>query len=315
MANVFAVAAGERVKITNAQAKEIKKMYSKVLENISERITFYKIRDNVSSILRAQYLEELREEISANLLEIDKALNSTIKNNMQKMGASVVKNNQRFLSEIGFDDGLTSIAYSYVPDEVINDIITGHLYRGKWSLSSAIWNDNALKNRELERIIAEGVAANKSTYEIAKDLELYVNPSAAKPWNWSIVYPGVRKKIDYNAQRLARTMVSHAYAENFVRTTRYNPFIEAYQWLISNSDRVCPICIGRAEDDSFGLGAGIYPKDHLPLDHPNGMCTFSVVMPDNYNQIADKIADWYQGIGDAKLNAQIDYFVNDLKSR
>lgn len=312
MPKEFATAEGKRVEITNQQAKEIKKMYEGIIDDISGRIEFLKSKDNVSSVLRSQYLEELRQEMSESILDVDKKISSTIKDNMEKVGSAVVTDNQKMLATMGFHDDLSSTAYSYVPKEVINEIITGELYNGKWSLSGAIWQDNALQNKDLETIIARGVAANKSTYEIAKDLEQYVNPSAMKPWNWSIVYPGVRRKIDYNAQRLARTMVSHAYAENFVRTTKNNPFIEAYKWLISNSDRVCPVCIGRAEDDSYGLGAGIYPKDQLPLDHPNGMCTFSIVMPDSYEQIADKLADWYNGQGDSELNEQLDKFAEDL---
>lgn len=243
---------------------------------------------------------------------ISKQLEDTIQQNMLSVANSVVQDNVDLLRKFGYSDSLLSTAFMYVPQDVVNEVMSGKLYEGKWNLSKSIWKDNALINKDLETIIAKGIAENKSAYDIAKDLEKYVNPSAKKMWDWSKVYPGTRKVIDYNAQRLARTMVSHAYEESFVRTTKNNPFIESYKWVISNSDRVCPLCISRAEDDQYGLGAGIYPKDQLPLDHPNGMCTFEVVITKSYDQIADDLADWANGIGDSGLNSQLDEFARDM---
>ena len=312
MADVFAKAKGQRVILVNAQSKQIKKMYSSIIDDIQENIKFLEHRQNISSVMRVQYLKDLQKQISEALEDIDGRLEKTIKLNMDSVAQEVIKCNQALLTNMGFSDQLVSGALSYVPKDVVNEIITGKLYEGKWSLSKAIWNDTARMNKDLERIVATGVASQKSTYEIAKDLEKYVNPSAKKDWDWSKVYPGTKKKIDYNAQRLARTMVSHAYEESFVRATKNNPFVECYRWLISNSDRVCPICIGRAENNEYGLGAGLYPKDQLPLDHPNGMCTFETVIPKSYEQIADSLADWALGKGNGKFNLQIDDFVEDL---
>nr|DAH84992.1 MAG TPA: minor capsid protein [Bacteriophage sp.] len=312
MADVFAKAKGQRVTLVNTQSKQIKKMYSSIIDDIQENIKFLEHRQNISSVMRVQYLKDLQKQISEALEDVDGRLEKTIKLNMNSVAQEVVKCNQALLNNMGFSDQLVGSALSYIPKDVVNEIITGKLYEGKWSLSKAIWNDTARMNKDLERIVATGVASQKSTYEIAKDLEKYVNPSAKKDWDWSKVYPGTKKKIDYNAQRLARTMVSHAYEESFVRSTKNNPFIDCYRWLISNSDRVCPICIGRAENDEYGLGAGLYPKDQLPLDHPNGMCTFEATMSKSYNQVADELADWVLGKGNSKLNGQIDDFVEDL---
>lgn len=312
MSKEFAKAEGKRIVITNAQSRQIGRMYKSILDDIDSRMKFLQTKDNVSSILRLQYLQELQKQISKNLEAIDNELYKTIQSNMESVATKVVEDNQKLLAQIGYSDKLSSVAYSYVPQDIVNELISGKLYEGKWTLSKAIWNDNALQNKDLETIVAKGIAANKSTFEIAKDLEKYVNPSAKKDWEWSKVYPGVRKKIDYNAQRLARTMVSHAYEESFVRTTKKNPFIESYRWLTSNSDRVCPLCISRAEDDQYGLGAGIFPKDQLPLDHPNGMCTFETVTTKSYEQMADDLADWVLGKGNEEANRAFDDFAQDL---
>lgn len=312
MAGEFSKAEGKRVALINNESVAIKRMYKEALREIAVRIKFLETRANISSVLRVQYLEELRKEIQDTLERIDTYTYKAIVNDMETVAQAVVQDNSQLLKQMGFSDALSSTAFLHIPKDVVNEIITGKLYEGRWSLSRAIWNDNALKSKELETIVAKGVALQKSTYDIAKDLEKYVNPRAQKPWDWGKVYPGVRKVIDYNAQRLARTMVSHAYQESFVRTTKTNPFIEAYKWLISNSDRVCPLCIERSTTDSYNLGAGVYPKDQLPLDHPNGMCTFSIVMVKSYTEIADDLANWVQGIGDKDLNEKLGIFAKEL---
>lgn len=315
MSKEFAKAEGKRVSVTNTQRKQIKKMYADVLDDISSRIKFLENRTNVSSMLRLQYLRELQSQISDNMETISKQLEGVIQHNMLSVADSVVQNNADLLKKFGYSEPLTKTAFMYVPQDVVNEVMSGKLYQDKWSLSKAIWKDNALINKDLETIIAKGIAENKSAYDIAKDLEKYVNPSAKKAWDWSKVYPGTRKVIDYNAQRLARTMVSHAYEESFVRTTKNNPFIDSYKWVISNSDRVCPLCISRAQDDQYGLGAGIFPKDQLPLDHPNGMCTFETVITKSYQQIADDLANWVNNKGDQKLNASLDLFAKDVSNQ
>ena len=134
-------------------------------------------------------------------------------------------------------------------------------------------------------------------------MEIYLNPKAKKPFDWSRVYPGVHKTVDYNAHRLARTGVTHAYQMSFQRSTRDNPFIEKYKWLSSNSGRSCELCRQR--------NGRLFEKDELPLDHPNGMCTVIAVIPKSYEQIADELADWANG----KENPGIDRWLNPDSKR
>ena len=142
--------------------------------------------------------------------------------------------------------------------------------------------------------MAAGVAANKSAYEIAKDLEQYVNPNAKKEWDWSKVYPGTTKKVDYNAQRLARTMVSHAYQQSLLATTKHNPFVTGYRWRSAHVSRTCELCNER--------DGQVYSADDLPLDHPNGMCTFLVELSGSLTDVADRLGNWVNGAEDPELD-------------
>ena len=302
MANPFATAEGKRIEITNEQTKQIKNMYSDVKKEFSNKVRILSNRTNISSIMRSQYLRDFQKDLEADIKFLNNQLERTIESNMLKVAKSVVEDSNKLSERMGFR-GIFTNDY-YIPHQAVESIITGQLYDGKWSLSKAIWSDNQKKLNDINEIVAKGMIANKSTYDIAKDLERYVSPQSRKGWDWSKVYPGTSKKIDYNAQRLARTMVSHAYEESFVRSTKDNPFIESYMWLASGSDRMCDIC---AERDGK-----IFPKDELPLDHPNGMCTFQVVIDKSYDQIASDLRNWVDGTGNPELNEQLDDFASSL---
>ena len=283
-----------RVELTNQQQKEIEELYKRVAGNIAKEAE--KIPRTTSDAMRQQYLKKLQKQVDDQLEKLGEEIQGTINHNMALTAQAMVSANQQVLRSVGL---YVQGAFSHVPDDVVRSVATGQLYKGDWSLSKAIWGNTQKTHKDINTVIAEGIAQNKSAYAIAKDLEKYVDPSAKKDWSWAKVYPGTNKKVDYNAQRLARTAVSHAYQQSFVRTTQNNPFVTKYKWLGSNSHRICPIC---AERDGK-----LFEKDELPLDHPNGMCTFAAVMEDSMVDIADRLADWAQGKEDSELDEFIGY--------
>ena len=279
-----------RYNISVEQTKEISAMYRKLAKELDKKIESIDPDKNVSSAIKQNYFNQLKKDLMSEIKDISSKTGTLIEDNMRKTSESVVKDNVSFLNKVGLKiEG----AYSNVPTDVVSNIASGKVYEGDWSLSRALWKDIKIKQREINTIIAEGVALNKSTYDIAKDLEMYVDPNAKKPWDWNKVYPGVNKKIDYNSQRLARTLVSHAYQQSLVQTTKPNPFVTGLQWRSANV-RSCEICMER--------DGVIYPKDALPLDHPNGMCTFLPIIPDKMEDIADRIGNWYNGEPDPELD-------------
>lgn len=299
----------ERVKLTNQQLYEIQRLYVNAADDFAKEIEKLKGRDNISSILRTQYLENYQKDLANELSKINAEIESNIKANIKNIANIVVKENQSYISSLGI--GIKG-AYSYIPDDVVKTIISGQLYQSDWTLSSAIWSYNQEQHKAIQAIIAKNITENKGVYDIAKELEKYVDPNAEKPWDWSRLYPGVHKKIDYNALRLARTLTSHAYQESFERATEKNPFVSAYKWNNGHHSRICPICIARAENDEYGLGPGIFPKGEVPLDHPNGYCYLSVVQTMSNEQVVDSLANWYHGTGSKKMNNQLDEFARSL---
>ena len=305
--NPFIYAAGKRLEITNDQTKQIKELYKELYDDVRRELRYLSRQKTEYAIERQRYLRELRQEYSIALREIDGKTEKIVRDNMDKMVQAVLENNQQYLSGLGYNGYINN---PLIRSDVINRLVTGEIYGGKWNLSSAIWGDNAKKMDEINKIIAKGVAENKSIYDIAKKLTKFVNPSRRS----LIDVDGVRGRIDYNAIRLAKTSIQHAYEEAFVSATRLNPFIDAYRWLTSGGANVCPLCIERATEDRYGLGEGIFPKGSLPLDHPNGQCTFEVVVTMSDEEISEAIADWYLGEGDPKMNEKLDKFADYLRN-
>lgn len=282
-----------RLQVTQQQQRDIEKMYKRIVRQISQEAR--RLPPTTSGALRGMYLSRLKTQINEQLNLVRKELGSAIPANMASVADAVVEDNLRFLHYVNMP---VQGAFSHVSKDTVEAIISGQVYQGDWSLSKAIWKTTQKTQQDINTIIAQGVAQNKSAYDIAKDLERYVDPAARKEWDWNRVYPGTAKKVDYNAQRLARTLVSHAYQQSFVRTTQKNPFVTKYRWEASNGGRTCPLCADR--------DGNLYDKDDLPMDHPNGMCTYTAVMEDSMVDIADRIADW--ALGEVDDPALDDYY-------
>lgn len=280
-----------RMQITKEQEVEISKLYHQVYLDLKKKMDKLPHSGTTSESLRKTYLNKLTKELKTAYKSLGVELEKTIEKGIVDTATAVVSSNNNWLEKVGLK---VEGAYSHVPQDIVSLLSSGKLYGEGWSLSKAIWGDSQKKAHDIDQVVAAGVASNKPVYEIAKDLEQYVNPDAKKEWDWSKVYPGTSKKVDYNAQRLARTMVSHAYQQSLLATTKHNPFVTGYRWRSAHSfRRTCKICNER--------DGNLYSADDLPLDHPNGLCTFLVEI-DSLEDVADRLADWALGGSDPELD-------------
>lgn len=280
---IFKDAEKVRNAIMASQKKEIAKLYEDWADEIGERAKYYSHKSTASAPVFERYYKELQKQLRATSQKVSNEIYKKIKSNIYTVADAVVSDNVKWLESFGFSSDGLNAAFSYVPDEIVRNLVTGQIYESGWSLSSRIWSDNEQTLKDIYQVVAKGLAENKPIYEIAKDLESYVRPSAKLPWNLRMadgkkIY---KKQVDYNAQRLARTLVQHGYQQSFIATTQKNPFITEYIWR-SNGSRVCDLC--KARDGVH------YKKTELPMDHPNGMCTIEPVVADN---MVDQLADWF----------------------
>lgn len=289
---IFKNAEEAKETIMDSQKKEIAALYEKWADEIGEKAKHFSHQSTASSVVSERQMKELQKMLKATGQEVSNEVYSKVKKNMYTIADAVVADNVKWLQSFGFStDGLNA-AFNYVPDEIVRNLITGQIYSSGWSLSKRIWGDNEQTMKDAYQIMAKGLAENKSVYDIAKELEQYVRPNAKKPWNpvlamkntktGKIEYKRIYKKqVDYNAQRLARTLAQHSYQQSFLATTQNNPFITEYIWR-SNGSRVCDLC--NARDGVH------FKKDELPMDHPNGMCVMEPVV---VKDMVDQLADWF----------------------
>lgn len=288
-----------RDEVTLRQKRKIKKLYESLAREVAEKAEKYKDKDDIKSVYKTMYLKDIEKSMKVALDEITREIQVELKKSMEDVAESVVVSAKDWLKAAG----MTGIegAFAKVPADVVKSIISGQVYDNGFNLSKRIWSANKKTLDDIHKIIAKGIAENASVYDIAKDLEKYVKPSAKKPWRWNKVYPGTKKVVDYNAQRLARTLTQHAYQQSFVSVTKKNPWITKYRW-VSNGAKTCPLC--RARDGA------LFEKHELPLDHPNGACSVVAEFEKSWDDITTDMANWFKS--PTGTFPDIDDFANSL---
>lgn len=286
-----------RDRLTKEQEQGIANTYKQVADKVKKKLKSIPDNGTATSALKKQQLQQLKKLLDSEYKSMRDKIGKQIEQKAKETTQGPINAAKEFAKKLGFVK--LEGSYASVPNDVISSIVTGQVYDGDWSLSSALWKDVQHKQKDINKVIADGVSMNKSAFDIAKDLEEYVDPKAKKSWDWKKVYPGVSSKIDYSAQRLARTMPAHAYQQSLEATVKNNPFIDGYIWHSGTGKRTCEIC--RERDGKF------FAKGKLPMDHPNGRCTF-ITKGQSMMDISDRLADWVNG----KSDKGIDKYMEDL---
>lgn len=281
---VFKDAEAARDAICAKDQEKIRQLYEDWAAEVGQRAAYYGSKTTASSYWQEQQLLELQRQLTAQSKAIANQIFYDTKESLYTVADAVVGCNAKFLADLGFPKDGINAAFTSVPTTIVNNIVTGQIYEGGWNLSAAIWGDNQKTLSDIYGIVARGRAQNLSAYDIAKALESYVNPNKAKQWNLKMP-DGVKiykKSVDYNAQRLVRTLTQHAYQQGIIQSAKANPFIQSIIWR-SNGSRTCELCLDRDGHE--------YKPEELPMDHPNGMCTMEPKI--DVDKTIDQLADWF----------------------
>lgn len=290
--------------LAEAEKRKITKFYRDAAAEVQQRILQLENQYGVTASLKLENYIQLERHIQGTYDALVSQIETSVTNTMRLTSKTIVDEYLNVLYGLGVPEGDYMIN---VPNSVVNAILTGTVYTTpdnlgyrapNWGLSKAIWSDNKRTLSDIHTVIAKGVVQGKPTYEIAKDLERYVVPGATKTWDWGKVYPGTKKTIDYNAQRLARTLINHSYQQTYKEVGDKNPYINYYVWhSVFEHGRTCQICMDmdgmrfRKDSDT----SGIYPYPEMPLDHPNGLCYFTYDA--EISTLAEDAAAWVRGDG------------------
>ncbi|MCD2492740.1 hypothetical protein LQE92_08875 [Lacrimispora sp. NSJ-141] len=276
-------AQAKRMRITRRQKRQIADLYGDIASEFG-----HSLAGKSEKSLQYRWLKDYAKSLKGQSESIYKELQGIVGNSILDTAKATTGAQEAFWGGIAprMSERFRDV-FSTIPKSCVDELMNGGIYKDFTGLSERLWNYQGKFNQDIGYIINRGILEQKSAYDLAKDLELYLKPGAAKPWKWQKVYPRSNQMVDYNAQRLARTSVTHAYQLSFQRSTQDNPFIERYQWHSSNGGRTCDLC--RQRDGK------LFDKDDVPLDHPNGVCIITAVITKSYYEIAEELNDWVNG--------------------
>ncbi|POO87256.1 hypothetical protein [Clostridium sp. 3-3] len=189
-----------------------------------------------------------------------------------------------------------------------------------------MWNLTSDNSNKIDEFIKMNIAGGANARKLANDLEVLINPkNRLTTTNFKAGFDSYKVspknrltttnfkagfdsyKVSYQAQRLARTSITHAAAETQIQTAKKNPFNRGMKWNLSPSHGARmhgkqDECDDYAGNDSYGLGAGIFPADKTPIQHPNCMCYLTEWLVEIDDAIS-RINKWVEGNEDRELES------------
>lgn len=256
--------------------RAIQKMYSDIAKETEKKIQDIERAGKWTgtTVLQMKQLRDLQKSVNESLKTVTAQIEKDISSDIRKVAEVTCTDVAGFMQRSGVR---TVVSLAHVPETAVKNIISGNIYGQRWNFSEAIWGDYKKSTDDLAAIVSKGLAAQKPIYDIAKDLEKYVNPAVRKDYDWSRIYPGTKKKSDYNAARLAITMSTHAHQQAVILSCKEDPLIDGVEWRTSGGSNVCPLCEQRNGE--------VFPLDKCPMDHPMGVC---VLIPHYKGMKTDK---------------------------
>ncbi|EMJ5872630.1 hypothetical protein KLK89_17655 [Clostridioides difficile] len=304
MTNKFnkAMKNAERVRdiSSNKTTKKIRQLYKDIANEYAKKLN--KVNSNT---LTEQYLRESIIYLSKEYDRLGKRLKKDIESEISKVIKTTTDEQLSFFNNICDNYSVNlkpqfTDMFSKVHEDVLRQVISGSMYKDKLKLSDRIWSNIDKTKKDLDYIVSRGLAEKRGSYDIAKDLEKYVNPKVKKDYDWSKVYPKSNKKIDFNAYRLASTYITHAYQKTAKESCKKNPFVKGIKWMSSHHPRMCKVCADR--------NGKTYIPEELPLEHPLGKCTFEYDIPMSMEDIGKELRSWRDGEKNSKLDEWFDEY-------
>lgn len=118
--------------------------------------------------------------------------------------------------------------------------------------------------RSVQRRIDKLVKPDKSTLKRAYQNILDVtNKSSKAAVERAAKYAGYFKE-KYNTERLVNTEISRAYGQSRIVEMQADDDVVAVRSVLNSQHSIYDICDAYAEMDLYGMGEGVFPKNHMP---------------------------------------------------
>lgn len=291
--------------LTLEEKQEIINIYIKAGKEVTERLKKAK-----SKSLSERYLKELKKAIENYEKVLQYDLDKSIRKYMQKAAELGVEQSKTYFENMDIPFVIKksfNAMFTNISDDAVRLLVQGGYYKDGKTLSKRIWDISKTNGREIDSLIKVAVAEQKSTNALAKDVEKYIIEGVGRPQKTFI--PGISRDISYQAVRLARTSIGHAFTESSVGAGMNNPFNIGMKWNLSSQHvarlskfgKTSDICDTYANQNEYGLGPGVYPSKDYKIGHPNCLCYSTEVTVDIKTAERD-IIDWINGKSNKKLD-------------
>ena len=279
-----------------SQEKELLKIYKEASKQITKEITTAK-----NESLNERYLKSLSKAVDSYVDELNRKLSKSITNGTNASALLATQVQLSFVNSLDVPNSLGTgfeKMFTTLNTDIVKTLVTGKYYADGKSLNQRIWNLTSKNAKDIDRIIKINVVKGVNAGDLAKALSNYIDPN--NPMITRTRVPGINKSIAYQAQRLARTSLTHASNETFIQGTKKNPFCTGLKWNLSNSHyerqikRWGPdIC-----DDYAGK---VFKADDYPFAHPNCLCypTQAVIDP---AEARKDLSAWINGSDNSTLD-------------
>lgn len=169
-----------------------------------------------------------------------------------------------------------------VPNTLSKNAISKKQYADNKSTEQRIKTIYSSSQKTVKNIIALGIKKGLTDIEIARQIQVYLKPSArgtqVSPFEYyrqrydtATVPKDLRGgSVEYNALRIARTEIATAMREAVYEANKGRKDVIGYRWLLSPSHPLPDICDVYAEHNE-GLGKGVWSTPPS-TPHPNCYC-------------------------------------------
>ena len=287
------------LKLNKNQEKELLRIYQELAKQLSSEIASCRTSSS------KQYLSGIEEIVQAYMNELNINLSRTIKGNIQASSKIASSTSTAYYESITDDIKLRSMFNKSVirtSSNTVKKLIQGNYYADGKTLDNRIWNITKKNAKDIDTLIKINVSRGANSRKLAEQLERYINP--AKRVEAKSLEAGMNESISYQAQRLARTSITHSFSETTIENAKNNPFNKGIKWNLSASHSIrmhgkTDIC-----DDYSGK---VFEVDEVPLQHPNCLCYFTEENKD-IDKVIKELKAWNNGESNLSLRNKAFYF-------
>lgn len=293
----------EYIKLNLKQKQELQQIYTQLAAELSEEILEWpesRTRTHLEQMY--QIVNKYSKELYFDLKEhTTKYINTAadLQTNVQLSFVDMLE------LEPVIDTALRR-SITVISSRAVKQLIAGEYYKDDKTLSKRLWRITKNNKKNIDTVIKMNVARGCNARTLAEELEKYINPK--KRIISKSFAAGINSHdISYQAQRLARTSITHVMAEVQIQNSIINPFNKGLMWNLSPEHS---FRMHGKQDECDDRDGKVYKPEEMPLQHANCMCYFTEVLEDVHKCIKD-INAWVNGAS----NPDIEKWIYAYKNR